>query len=146
MLEGFFKQMYNLLLSQDILSYFFWGVIGSFAMTLFLKVNEDIAELPKRHRLVKGRLQNVAFLIFEIIVNSFVGGLVALIINHNYAFALVSGFFSHFIVLYLVKWIKSANFKIAFNEVIGAMLKDVLKRVLLTLENNGTDKDKDKDN
>lgn len=136
MLEDFFKQMYQLLLSQDILSYFFWGVIGSFAMTLFLKVNEDIAELPRKHRLVKGRLRNVAFLVFEITVNSFIGGLVALVINHNYAYALIAGFFSHFIVLYLVKWIKSASFKIAFNEVVGAVIKDVLKRILIRLEDD----------
>lgn len=141
MLEDFFKQMYNLLLSQDILSYFFWGVIGSFAMTLFLKVNEDVAELPRRHRLVKGRLQNVFFLLFEIIVNSFVGGLVALIINHNYAYALVAGFFSHFVVLYLVKWIKSASFRIAFDEVVGAVIKDLLKRILIKLESNEQNKD-----
>lgn len=128
--------MYQLLLSQDILSYFFWGVIGSFAMTLFLKVNEDIAELPRKHRLVKGRLRNVAFLVFEITVNSFIGGLVALVINHNYAYALIAGFFSHFIVLYLVKWIKSASFKIAFNEVVGAVIKDVLKRILIRLEDD----------
>ncbi len=103
-------------------------------MTLFLKINEDVADLPKKHRIIRAGFKNVLYIAFELFVNSLVGALFAIIANHNYIVAVTTGFFSQFLALYLLKFIKSASFIKAFNEIVGESLKTILRKALIVVE------------
>lgn len=113
------------LLENSFWNYAFWGAVGAFAATLFVsrKLKTEVTQ-PKS---LVSFLSAIFLLFWDGIINSLVGGLTAIVVNHNLQFAVISGFFSQFIVLQMVVWSQTARFKIVVNETVEGIIRVLLK-------------------
>ena len=111
-------------IQDKTLIYFMAGFVGAVAMTWFIAVNEYLENVESKYKIVRfNRLRTALFIVVQTFVNGLVGGLSSIVTNHNIGIAIVIGAFSQFIVLTLVKWARTRNFRIAIGEIAGAYLK-----------------------
>lgn len=128
---------------DNIYSYFFWGFVASSFATTFVYLNESRIENKAPVYADVHSAKRVIRATYETLITGIMGGLLAIVANHNIAIAILVGFLAQSVFIALFKWTKETGFRIIITEMFGSLIRSTTKGVIAA---NNNEHDKDKEN